>query len=307
MGGRRRASARHIVALILVLAVVGTYGAAMMTERRGASHPLLAHLPADRPAVVAHRGGALVRPENTLMAFRQAEHLGVDMLEMDLRATRDGVPVVLHDATVDRTTDGTGAVRQMDLGEVRRLDAAYHWSPPHRPDTFPHRGQGVRIPTLEEVLEAFPAVPMTLEIKQSDPSMVEAVGSMLRRHGRFEDVVVASFDVRVLREMRRRFPGVATSASRHEGMVFLALHHLRLDALYRPPFHVLQVPERQGALPVVSPRLVRRARRKGVPVQVWTVNDPDDMRRLVDMGVQGLITDRPDLAVGVVRGEARPR
>lgn len=307
MSGPGHRRARRFVLVALALVLVGLYGAAMATERRRDPHPILATLPADRPAVVAHRGGALLRPENTLSAFRHGVELGADMLEMDLRTTRDGVPVILHDPTVDRTTDGSGSVLDMDLSEVRRLDAAYHWSPPGRSDAFPYRGTGARIPTLEEVLEAFPEVPMTLEIKQSEPSMVEPVGALIRRHQRQGRTLVASFDVDVLRAFRRRFPEVATSAARQEGLVLAALHHLRLDPLYRPPFHVLQVPERTGDVQVVTPRYVRRARKKNVPVQVWTVNDVDDMRRLVGMGVQGLITDRPDLALEVAKEARHPR
>jgi glycerophosphoryl diester phosphodiesterase len=280
--------------------VAAVYGAAMLVERRREPHPILQALPSARPAVVAHRGGSGIRPENTLLAFRHAVDLGVDMLEMDLWATRDDVPVVLHDGTVDRTTDGTGHVIDMELEDVRTLDAAYRWTPPGQEATFPHRGTGVRIPTLEEVFEAVPGIPITLEIKQTRPSMVHAVGSLIRRFDRAPRTLVASFDAAVLRELRARFPEVATSASRRETIAFEALHRLRLDALYRPPFDALQVPEQTGALRVVTPRYVRRAHAKNLPVQVWTVNDPADMRRLVAMGVDALITDRPDLAMEVV-------
>jgi glycerophosphoryl diester phosphodiesterase len=288
------------VVVVIATVLLGVYIGAMGVERRRGAHRVHEALPADRPAVVAHRGGALLRPENTMAAFRHAVELGADMLEMDLWTTRDRVPVVLHDGTVDRTTEGTGHVRDMTLAEVRRLDAAYHWSPVGQPDSFPYRGTGERVPTLEEVLEAFPHVPMTLEIKQVDPSMVGAVGGLIRRFERADRTIVASFDGGVLGDFRRRFPEVATSASQREGVAFMALHRLRLDPLHRPAFDVLQVPEERGPVRVVTPRFIRRAHAKNVPVQVWTVNDREDMQRLVAMGVDGIITDRPDVALEVV-------
>jgi glycerophosphoryl diester phosphodiesterase len=277
--------------------VGGVYLASMATEMRAEPHPLVESLSERRPLVIAHRGGALLWPENTLLAFHNAAALGADMIELDVWASRDGVPMVIHDAAVDRTTDGSGDVREMMACQVRVLDAAHRWSPPGEAGVFPYRGRGVGVPTLEEVFEALPDMPMTVEIKQVEPSMVDEVARLIGRFGRESRTLVASFDAGVLRALRKGYPGIATSAARQEGIAFAAMHRARLDGLYRPPFVALQVPEHAAGQRVVTRRLAERAHAKGLHVHVWTVNDPVDMRRLLDLGVDGIITDRPDLAL----------
>jgi glycerophosphoryl diester phosphodiesterase len=244
--------------------------------------------------VVAHRGGAGLRPENTLAAFRHAAELGADILEMDLRVAADGVIVVIHDATVERTTDGAGAVATMTLADLKRLDAGYRWSADGG-QSYPYRGLGLRVPTLAEVFEQLPAARLVLEMKQQFPqaSIAELCG-FIRRSGRQNKVLVASFAGEALREFRRDCPEVATSMSSFEARIFVTLF-----GIYTPPVPALLLPDRLRDVVLVTPELVERAHGHKVKLQVWTVNDEARLRDLVKMGVDGIMTDRPDLLLAI--------
>lgn len=244
---------------------------------------------AGAPLLIAHRGGAGLAPENTMTAFRQAvEWWAADILELDVHATRDGEVVVIHDHTVDRTTDGRGPVSGYSLGEIRRLDAGFRFTPGG--GEFPYRGRDVRIPSLAEVLEAFPELRVNVEIK--DARAQEPVRELVRELGAEHRVLVAA-GKRANRERLRDYPG-ATSASEEELRVFFAHHLLHATALYHPPVDAFQMPERHGGLQLLSPRFVQEAHAKNVAIHVWTVDDAGDMLRLLRWGVDGIITDRPD-------------
>jgi glycerophosphoryl diester phosphodiesterase len=251
-------------------------------------------------SVIAHQGGNQVRPDNTMMAFRHAVSLGVDALEMDVHSTKDGVLVVIHDDTVDRTTNGSGPVSELTLSEIQELDAAYNWPHHLESDEHPYRGQGVTIPTLEEVLREFPDMPMTIEIKQADPPIVEPFGEMLQRYDREQNTVVASFHPEVMQEFREKFPALATSGVEPEILRFYILKTLFMGWIYRPRMEAFQVPDTFGRLRVITRRFVRSAQRRGIDVHVWTINDRDDMERILATGVDGIITDRPDLLLEVL-------
>ncbi len=254
----------------------------------------------DDVLVIAHQGGNHLRPDNTMPAFEYATALGVDVLEMDVHGTADGELVVIHDDTVDRTTNGTGAVKEITLAELQALDAAYNWPHHRETDEYPYRGQGVTIPTLREVLQAFPDMPMVIEIKQREPSIVYPFGEMLREFDREGRVIVASFHPQTMYEFREAFPEFATAAVEPEVRTFYVLSLLLMARVYRPPFSVFQVPERSGGIHVVRPRFLYPARMVNVETHVWTVNAWDDMRRLLSLGVDGIITDRPDLLLGLL-------
>ena len=247
----------------------------------------------DGVLVIAHRGGRGLWPENTLYAFERAVDLGVDVLEMDIHSTKDGVLVVMHDSTVDRTTDGTGSIQDLTLAELELLDAGYNWSDDDD-QTFPFRGQAITVPAVEQVLAAFPDVRMNIEIKQSQPSIVLPFCQLLRDHGMVERVLVASFDTDTIQEFRRVCPGVATTAGEGEVRVFFGLNLAFLGAVYSPPAKAVQVPEYSGDLHVVTRRFVVAAQARNIEVHVWTVNDAGDMQRFLDLGVDGIITDHPD-------------
>jgi len=245
---------------------------------------------AGAPLLIAHRGGAALAPENTLEAFRQAVRWwGCDVLEIDVQPTRDGEVVVLHDANVDRTTDGRGPAAAHTLDALRELDAGYRYSPDGG-RTHPWRDRGVRIPTLAEVLEAFPTVRGNIEIKdaRAGPRAREVIAAA----GAEGRVLVAAED-RAAR-LAAGAHGAPTSASEQELRAFYLLHRLGLAALYRPEVDALQLPFRHRNRVIPTPRFVRDAHRLNLPVHVWTVDEVEEMRWLLRAGVDGIVTDRPD-------------
>jgi len=250
---------------------------------------------AGAPLLVAHRGGSRLAPENTLEAFRDAVvRWEADMLELDVRLTRDGEVVVIHDATVDRTTEGSGRVAELTLARLQELDAGYRFVDPGGQPTF--RGKGVRVPRFEDVLLAFPDARLNVEAKEARAAgpLVEIV----RRHGAEHRVLVAA-EFERNRADARGYPG-PWGASRHQVWLFWVLHRLPGGGPYTPRADILQVPETWKGRRIVTPAFVRQAHRRNLPVQVWTVDAPDDMRRLLSWGVDGLQTDRPDLLARVL-------
>jgi len=253
----------------------------------------------DRPMVIAHQGGEGLRPSNTMLAFANAVALGVDVLEMDVHSTSDGALVLIHDDTVDRTTDGSGRVQEFTLAELQQLDAGEYWTPDDGA-TYPYRGQGARIPTLEEIVTAFPQMKFNIEIKQIEPSIAAPLCDLLRDHGLTERALIASFHPTAMDEFRAACPEVATSMVEDEIRPFYILNMAFLGRLYQPPGAAFQVPEYSGDRLVLSPRFVRGAQSNNVAVHPWTIDDPADMARFLDMGVDGIITDRPDIMIEVL-------
>lgn len=254
---------------------------------------------AGAPMLVAHRGGAGLAPENTLAAFRSAvEDWGADMLELDVRLTADGHVVVIHDATVDRTTDGSGAVAELTLDELRRLDAGYRFVDGEGRTSF--RDKGVTVPTLEELMDACPSVWLNVEAKEA--RVAGPLVDLVRRKGETHRVLVAAEHERSRRDARG-YEG-PWGASRRHCMAFWLLHHLPGGGPYTPRVDALQIPETWKGHRVLTPRLVREAHRRNIPVHVWTVDDPDDMRRLLDWGVDAIQSDRPDLLSEVLEDVA---
>ena len=243
--------------------------------------------------VLAHRGWSGHYPENTMPAFEKAAALPIDGLETDIRSTADGVPVIMHDETVDRTTNGAGPVNEFTLAGLKRLDAGHRWTPDGG-RTFPFRGQGVTVPTLAEVFSAFPHLWLNIDIKQKKPPIVHAFAGMIRQFHMEENVCAGSFDTPTIHAFRRACPEAATAASVLEALRLLVLNKLFLARLYQGKAGVLQVPEHYRRRRIVDRRLVKASHRQGLAVHVWTVNERKDMERLLAMGVDGLITDYPD-------------
>ena len=254
-------------------------------------------MPTDRPLVFGHRGGSRLAPENTIAAFDRAVGEGADGLELDVRLSKDGQVMVCHDARVDRTSNTTGAISHMTASELACVDAGYRFTTGAL--SYPFRWRGFGVPTLAEVLARYPRHPFIVEMKDNTREMAEATVQVIRAAGALDRVCLGAFTSRVLKHARRLAPEAASGASSAE--VLRAMFTARAGLL--PPFRryqLLQVPERRGRLRVVTPRFVRAARRAGVPVQVWIVDRAEDIRRLLDWGVQAIITDRPDIAVPVV-------
>lgn len=255
------------------------------------------------PVVIAHQGGRGLWPENTLFAFEQARALGVDVLEMDLQVTRDGALVVMHDDSVDRTTNGRGRVASFTLEELEALDAGFTFQDAE--GDFSFRGRGLKVPTLEEVLERFPEARLNLEMKSFTDDDARRFCETLERHDATARSLVASFDHAQMRVFRGACPEVATSATVREGLLFYQLGKLGLGSLYRSPAVAFQVPEYFGDIHVIDEALLERSRRSNLRVQVWTVNETEDMKRLLALGVNGVITDRPDRLLEVLAATNR--
>ena len=231
-----------------------------------------------RPLVFAHRGGAALAPENTIAAFDNGLALGADGIELDVRLSRDNVVVVHHDRTLDRTTSLTGPV---DGRTAAELAAA-------------------RVPSLSAVLARYPSARVIIEMKLNTPEFGRAVLDVVGAANAEDRVCLGAFGRRVLRAVRERNRAVATSAAREE--VRWAVYRSWCRWPHRQTGYAgFQIPEMAGTTRVVSPRFIDHAHRAGLGVQVWTVDDVDDARRLIGWGVDALITDRPDLLVPLVR------
>lgn len=228
--------------------------------------------------VFAHRGGSKIGPENTIAAFDRGLAAGADGLELDVHLSRDGIVVVHHDATLDRTTRANGPLAQRTAAELAAFD----------------------VPTLSDVLARYRDTGLIIELKQSGAALAHAVVDEVRRAGAADRVCLGSYSMTALRAARRAAPGIATSGARFE--VRLALYRSWLGlSPGRVAYQAFQVPETSGHTRVISPRFVRLAHKAGLVVHAWTVDEPRDMRRLLDWGVDGIISDRPDVAANVVR------
>lgn len=263
-------------------------------RRRTGPHPVLDR---SRRLVFAHRGGAALRPENTVAAFDHAVALGVDGLELDVHLSKDSELVVIHDFTVDRTTDGRGPVADLTWRELAALDAGHHFVSDGEPA---YRTAGLRIPRLEEILSRYPEVPLIVELKGASTSLAEAAVAAVRRADAIGRVCFGGFHDVTLRAARACGADVVTSGAREDIRRALWASLVGM-APPRTGYQAFQVPERHGDRPVVTPRFLRSAIRGGIPVQVWTVDDAPSMFRLLEWGAQAIITDRPDVAVPMVK------
>ena len=250
------------------------------------------------PYVVAYQGGEGLRPGNSMLAFQNARALGVDVLEMDLHGSRDGELVLIHDDSVDRTTNGSGKIKNMSLVELKALDAGYHW-PFARSEDRPYRDAGVKIPRLSEVFEAFPDSRYLIEIKQQEPSIVTQLCAMLTRYDVLGSTMIASADEQTLSDFRTTCPTGITSSYSSELYWFLAYHYLGLVRLYQPASYVLQVPTHIAGYSVMNEKLVSSAARRGMHIDVFLAGNemPGDgsaMQVLLDQGVSGIVSAYPD-------------
>lgn len=252
--------------------------------------------PGARP-VIAHRGASGHAPENTLPSFLLAAAMGADAIELDVHATADGAPVVIHDPTLDRTTDARGAVRELPLRAVRDADAGARFTPDGG-RTFPFRGLGVRVPTLGEVLRALPLHPVVIEVKAAEAQ--EAIMRAIDEAGARHRCIIAAGAEAGVRAVRAA--GWLTGACGADAIRLRFPLGRGLPA--RLPYRALFVPERHRGLRVVTGRFVRAARSLRAPVHVWTVNDAARANALWERGVAGIITNYPDV---IMRARASAR
>jgi glycerophosphoryl diester phosphodiesterase len=254
------------------------------------------------PMVIAHQGGDGIFPGDTMYAFEHAVALGADVLEMDAHITKDGEIVLMHDEKVDRTTDGTGLIEDLTLAELKKLDAAYKWSN-DGDKTFPFRGQGIQVPTLRELFEKFPNMRYLIEIKLTQNPIDKPFCDLIREYKMQAKVIVGSFHDVAMAQFRATCPEVATGGSRGEVTKYVILGKVFLGGFVAPQYQALQVPwetsESKG-IPIMTARFIREAHAKNLHVEPWTVNDPELMKQYIDWGVDGIITDRPDLMLQVL-------
>lgn len=268
-----------------------------------------------RVIAFAHQGGAKEAPSSTLYAIGRAIEKGATAVELDVHATKDGRIVVCHDPTLDRTTNATGSIAESSLEQLRELDNAYWFCPGHdavkdRPaGDYVLRGRApadrqLGVATLSEVLEAFPGVLLNLDIKRTAPEVVayeKALATELREHGRKDDLIVASFSDAATAEFARWAPEIGLAAGTEATTEF----YRRVQAGEAPQddigrFVALQPPARFGPLKVVDERFLAAAHSSGLAVHVWTIDDPVEMEQLVDLGVDGIISDVPSVLAAVL-------
>ena len=251
---------------------------------------------------IAHKGGGGIAPENTLVAFEVGLRAGATIIETDVRSTSDGVIVVLHDDTVDRTTEGHGLVNGMTLDEVKALDAGY-WFTTDGGASYPYRNTGVRIPTLQETFERLPSERFNIEIKQKDPQIEREVVDLVYSYGMEKQILLSSTSDASLTRVRDLAPDIPTCAGPIEIARFLLLYP---DI---PPDNPVRASSFQIPvyLPLLFPDLITKAGEAGIEVYLWTVNVIEEMEMAIDLGAKGIITNYPDLLSEVLRQGAKRR
>jgi glycerophosphoryl diester phosphodiesterase len=278
---------------IMIGAIYGTLGRRSAQPGRDPSGQKT-----EGPLVMAHRGGAGLWPENTLLAFEGAGDVGGSVMETDVRSPADGVLVVLHDATLERTTDGAGRVDALTLAQLKKLDAGFRFSPDGG-KTFPWRGRGLTVPTLDEVFTRLPDMRFNLEPKQESPPVVKPLCRAIREKGMADRVTIGAFRQGVLDEFRRECPEVKTSAGPAEVAEFLRASR-NGGAKGELKFMALQVPESVMGVRLLTGSFVESAHARNLQVHAWTVNETEDMKRLKELGVDGIMTDYPDRLLKVL-------
>jgi glycerophosphoryl diester phosphodiesterase len=233
-----------------------------------------------------------------MVAFDHGLALGADGIELDVHLSCDGVVVVHHDDALDRTTDARGPIAARTADELARLDAGHRFTADG--STYPYRAQGHGIPRLREVLARHQHARLIIELKTAEAELARRTIDAVRDMGALDRVALGSFHGRALAEARRYEPRLPTGAAREETR--WALYRSRIGwPLGRTRYREFQVPERSGSTVIVTPYFISHAHRAGLPVRIWTVDDRDDMVRLLSWGADSIISDRPDIAVEVVR------
>jgi glycerophosphoryl diester phosphodiesterase len=247
-----------------------------------------------RPLVIAHRGASAAAPENTIPAFQMAVDVGADVIELDLLTTRDCKVVCKHDDVLERTTDRWGMLSEWEYDRLRWADAGYHFTMDNG-HSFPFRGQDVHIPLFEDVLRRFPTVPIIAELKGKDPALVPSTIRLLDKFGRLNDgsVLITSFNHKHMMEVRRSAPESFSGCSSRENIRLVAAAGLHARWLFGQPRVSFQLPAYKAGLPITTRRTVKTAHKLGMEVFTYTVDEWDEMRRYLDMGVDGIITNYP--------------
>jgi len=235
-------------------------------------------------------------PENTLVSFEMAFADGADFIEMDLRESKDGAIMIFHDATLERTTNGRGEVHQWSLKELKNFDAGY-WFTPDGGKTYPFRGRKTTIPTLEEFFTTFPKAKATIEIKEARPVFVERLVASIKRSRKEEVILLATEKDEIMMEIRRQIREqdltIATGFSYGEAAAFLSWVWGQKSGSFAPAGEALQVPCEHEGLRLITERTLEVAHELGIEVHAWTINKVEEMDQLIQLGVDGVVTDYP--------------
>ncbi len=253
----------------------------------------------DTLAVVAHRGGSLEAPENTLESFQKALEISPHIiLELDIRITKDDVFVVIHDDSVDRTTDGKGRVRDLTLKEIKALNAGYHFT--SKEGIFPYRENPIQVPTLKEVVQAVPKNRLIIEIKDNLPDIHKKAAYLFEELNITKRALFGSEFSVVISSLRELRPEWTYAATKNEISRFLMLASLKIETIDSMPADVFLIPMESEGIRVFSERLLNEAQRRKKPVMIWTINNREEMQKLIRKGVQGIITDKPTTLQGII-------
>lgn len=283
-------------AIIIFLLIVNLFPAKQIEEKSFFNN--------DGPLVIAHQGGEKLAPSNTMAAFMNAAEMGVDVIETDIHITKDGHLVTIHDPTVDRTTNGTGKVADMTLAEIQKLDAGYHFK--DLEGNYSFRSKDVYIPTVEEMFQTFTDIKIEIEIKDDNPpermeEIAEKLWGLIKKYKMEDKIIIGSFDQEILHTFEKYSKGqVATSAGRSEVKSFVIFHKFFLRNLYVPQVDSFQIPTEDSGFDLTDQKLIKGAHRLGMQIHYWTIDDPETMKKLIDAGADGILTNRPDLLLEIV-------
>lgn len=280
-----------VAAIVIFLLVINLFPVKQIKQKSFFNH--------NRPLVIAHQGGELLAPSNTMASFENAANMGVDVLETDIHITKDGHLVTIHDPSVDRTTNGKGNVADLTLAELQALDAGYHFK--DLDGNYSFRGKGVYIPTVEEMFQRFDDMKIEIEIKDDNPpERIEEIASklwkLIEKYQMEEKIIIGSFDQKILQTFEKYAKGrVAITAGRQEVKSFVVFHKFFLRNLYVPKVDAFQIPIEDSGFDLTDQRLIDGAHRLGMEIHYWTIDDPKTMEKLIDAGADGILTNRPDL------------
>ncbi len=254
-------------------------------------------LKGNRPLVMAHRGRSAFTPESSLLAFQEAYDLNVDVLETDIRITKDGIPVIFHDETLDRTTNGKGKISDYNLDELMEFDLGY-WHFNKEKDAYLFRNKGLQIIPLHTFFETFPKVKINLDIKDDDKKASSIIFETIKDCGAENRVLVGSFHNRQILRFREisEHVEIPTSANQKEVLAFVSNFWI----FSKKDYCVLQVPIRHSFIKIVTANSIKRAHRNNIAVHPWTINDKEIMLSLLSWEIDGIFTDDPELLIKVL-------
>ncbi|MCT8137997.1 glycerophosphodiester phosphodiesterase [Anaerobacillus sp. CMMVII] len=293
---RQSGKLRYSLIFLVLLVFIFTMVSFLSNGQNREVTPFFIELP--KPLVISHRGGSTF-PENTLPGFQHSIDIGVDVIEFDVHMTKDGHLVVIHDFTVDRTTDGQGRVDSFTLAEIKELDAGYSYT--NTEGLFIFRNQGITIPTVREVFEEFPNNYMNIELKAQSPEIEQVLWDLIESYNMQSRVVISSFEQDIMDQFNKIAGGtVAVSGGKREAAKFVFLHKFYLSALYSPRVDTIQLPKKSNGFHLIDQKLIDGAKMHDLQIYYWTINDRDTMERLLLLGVDGIITDDPELLFEVM-------